>query len=258
MSADALGSIRKLTDQNANETGGYSYDPFGKVTQHTGADSSFGFTGEQFDPESGLTYLRSRYYDPATGNFMGRDTYGGQLTNTQSLNRYSYVENNPVNFVDPSGHELTIAAAMYLIGGAIVGGLAEGAAESAIEDICKEVPVNYNKALISGESKIIFMGALLTGGAAAPAAYLAAAPAAYGGYYYNKAMLREDPDNSEALLSIIPGAGLVKSCFYDRLGSIDHQHFSPTDEAGGTRSDLGQPYLNDRKDLNFPYSQNNS
>ena len=53
---------------------------------------------------TGLEYLRSRYYDTSVGRFNKPDTYLGDITNPQSLNRYAYAENNPVNYVDPSGH----------------------------------------------------------------------------------------------------------------------------------------------------------
>jgi RHS repeat-associated protein len=63
----------------------------------------FRFTGEQRDSESGLYYLRARYYDPQTGRFLGRDPLGGWLLNAQSQNRYTYVNNNPVLLIDPTG-----------------------------------------------------------------------------------------------------------------------------------------------------------
>jgi RHS repeat-associated protein len=54
------------------------------------------FTGEQYDEDSGLYYLRARHYDPATGRFLSQDPL-------PLGNRYSYVGNNPVNYVDPYG-----------------------------------------------------------------------------------------------------------------------------------------------------------
>ncbi|REK67790.1 MAG: hypothetical protein DF221_00850, partial [Brevibacillus sp.] len=46
----------------------------------------------------------ARYYDPKIGRFISEDTYKGQVDNPLSLNRYTYVHNNPLRFVDPSGH----------------------------------------------------------------------------------------------------------------------------------------------------------
>lgn len=50
-----------------------------------------------------LVYLRARYYDPALGRFPNLDPVEGTMENPQSLNRYSYVQDNPVNLTDPSG-----------------------------------------------------------------------------------------------------------------------------------------------------------
>jgi hypothetical protein len=52
-----------------------------------------------------LLYLRARYYNPADGRFQSRDTWSGDYNNPLSLNRWMYVEGNPVNFVDPSGYD---------------------------------------------------------------------------------------------------------------------------------------------------------
>jgi len=65
----------------------------------------FGFTGEAHDFYSGFIYLRARYYDPGVGSFISRDSYLGDLLRPLSQNRYTYVENNPINYIDPSGHE---------------------------------------------------------------------------------------------------------------------------------------------------------
>ncbi len=55
------------------------------------------FTGHVFDQSSDLYYMRARYYDPAIGRFISPDTTG------DSLNRYAYVQNSPLRFVDPTG-----------------------------------------------------------------------------------------------------------------------------------------------------------
>jgi len=68
-----------------------------------GATAEWPFTGEQRDSESAFYYLRARYYDPAVGRFLARDFLPGLVVNPQTLNRYAYVTNNPVLFVDPLG-----------------------------------------------------------------------------------------------------------------------------------------------------------
>ena len=61
------------------------------------------FTGKERDAESGLDYFGARYNSSAMGRFMSPDPLGGDLTNPQSLNRYSYVLNNPLTNTDPTG-----------------------------------------------------------------------------------------------------------------------------------------------------------
>lgn len=66
---------------------------------HTGATTEWTYTGEQQDL-NGLVYLRARHYDPGSGRFLSRDPFGGFVFAPQSLNRYAYVINNPVNWID--------------------------------------------------------------------------------------------------------------------------------------------------------------
>jgi len=63
-----------------------------------------GFTGQRKDSGSGLLYYGARWYDPVIGRFISADTIVPQPQNPQNLNRYSYVGNQPLRLVDPSGH----------------------------------------------------------------------------------------------------------------------------------------------------------
>jgi len=65
--------------------------------------NTFGYTGEMWDEEDDLLYLRSRHYAPKLGRFLTRDVFPGYVTNPLSMHKYAYVENNPVNFIDPLG-----------------------------------------------------------------------------------------------------------------------------------------------------------
>ncbi|WP_421617416.1 RHS repeat-associated core domain-containing protein [Brevibacillus sp. TJ4] len=65
-------------------------------------------SGEMYDEKAGLYYLRARYYDPSIGRFISEDTYKGQVDNPLNLNRYTYVHNNPLRYVDPTGHAAEI------------------------------------------------------------------------------------------------------------------------------------------------------
>jgi len=95
---DQLGSTRVLTDANGTLQGTYSYDPYGNVTSAAGAPNPLRYAGQYTDPETGLVYLRARYYDPSTGQFLTRDPV---TAITQAP--YSYVDDDPLNNTDPSG-----------------------------------------------------------------------------------------------------------------------------------------------------------
>ncbi|HUP60761.1 MAG TPA: RHS repeat-associated core domain-containing protein [Thermoanaerobaculia bacterium] len=101
--ADSLGSTIAVTDGSGTVEQTMDYDVFGRLRSSTGANgTTYTFTAEENDP-SGFVYLRARYYDPATGRFLSRDPYPADAQDTQTINRYVYVKNNPTNYVDPSG-----------------------------------------------------------------------------------------------------------------------------------------------------------
>jgi len=67
-------------------------------------DRRTSYTGQTYDAESGLYYYNARYYNPELGRFIQADTIVPDAKNLQAHNRYSYTENNPLKYVDPSGH----------------------------------------------------------------------------------------------------------------------------------------------------------
>jgi RHS repeat-associated protein len=95
--ADQLGSIRLLTDANGRISGQVSYTPYGRATA-TGDSSPFRYAGQYTDTESGLIWMRARYYDPASGQFLTRDPLLAV-----SREPYGYVYGNPINNTDPTG-----------------------------------------------------------------------------------------------------------------------------------------------------------
>lgn len=78
----------------------YAYDPYGKVIAFSGsnAPNPFQFTGQYTDVESGLQYLRARYYDPSTAQFISSDPLS-----LVTRHRYAYASGNPIDNVDPTG-----------------------------------------------------------------------------------------------------------------------------------------------------------
>lgn len=67
-------------------------------------DGSYGIR-VTFGDSTQLIYLRSRWYNPADGRFQSRDTWNGDTNRPLSLNRWMYVEGNPINITDPSGNK---------------------------------------------------------------------------------------------------------------------------------------------------------
>ena len=99
------GDVVQLTNSSGNAIISYTYDAFGNMTSNSANDTNpFRYCGEYFDLETETYYLRARYYSPATGRFTQRDSFGGYYNDPLSLNRYTYVSNNPLKYKDPSGH----------------------------------------------------------------------------------------------------------------------------------------------------------
>ena len=104
---DGLGSVIALTDASGRPSAAYAYDPWGNpllsIPDSVGTKNKFRFTGEALDPGTQLYYLRARYYDPASGRFLGRDPLSGNTHIPASLNRYVYAFSDPLRFSDPRG-----------------------------------------------------------------------------------------------------------------------------------------------------------
>jgi RHS repeat-associated protein len=105
---DSLGSSNVLTDRSGNVVQHYEYATFGQ-TSFTDNNSAFPvsnrYTGQIADDETGLYYYGGRYYDPGLGRFIQPDPDVPDPTDSQSLNRYSYCRNNPLNTTDPTGYD---------------------------------------------------------------------------------------------------------------------------------------------------------
>lgn len=100
---DHRGSIHLLTDDDGAKVAEYDYDSFGGRSFDATVTSRRGFTSHEHLDEFGLINASGRYYMPGIGRFISADPLIQAPSNLQSLNRYSYVLNNPQNLVDPSG-----------------------------------------------------------------------------------------------------------------------------------------------------------
>ena len=99
---DGLGSIIELTDSNGTIAQSYVYNSFGNIEQQAGnIVNPYTYTGREIDTETGLYFYRARYYDSISGRFINEDPIGFAAGDN---NFYRYVQNNPVNFMDPSGN----------------------------------------------------------------------------------------------------------------------------------------------------------
>jgi len=96
---DAHGSTRALTNQSGEVVATYTYDAHGNRTSPaTNIENPFGYNSQYTDSESGLQYLRARYYDPKTAQFLTRDPIA-----SHTREPYTYASNSPTNYSDPTG-----------------------------------------------------------------------------------------------------------------------------------------------------------
>jgi RHS repeat-associated protein len=102
---DHLGSTSIATDDNGNKVEDIFYYSFGETRQDTGSGNLMHkYTGQELDYETNLYNYGARLYDPEIGRFISPDSIVPNPGDPQSLNRYSYVLNNPMRFTDPTGH----------------------------------------------------------------------------------------------------------------------------------------------------------
>ena len=106
---DHLGSSSVITDSTGAKVETLTYYPFGGTRTNTSPstpaiDVPYKYTGKELDASTGLYYYEARYYDATLARFISPDTIVSNLRDPQSLNRYSYVGNNPLRYTDPTGH----------------------------------------------------------------------------------------------------------------------------------------------------------
>jgi RHS repeat-associated protein len=97
---DHLGTPQRIMDGSSNVVWSADYQPFGdaNITVST-LPNNFRFPGQYYDSETGLHYNYFRYYSPGIGRYLRPDPIGL----LGGINLYAYVQNNPINLVDPMG-----------------------------------------------------------------------------------------------------------------------------------------------------------
>ena len=103
---DVLGGTAATTNA-AKSPERTRYAPYGSAWGHT-PKNEIGYTGHKQDSDTGLVYMQARYYDPVIGRFYSNDpidsiTHMGTENGIHGFNRYSYANNNPYKYVDPTG-----------------------------------------------------------------------------------------------------------------------------------------------------------
>jgi RHS repeat-associated protein len=147
---DAQGSTTALTTITGAVANTYTYDAFGTAVQTGTVDNPLTYTGQTLDPGSGLFLFRLRAYDPAIGRFLSEDPM-------LSLNPYPYVNNDPLNKIDPTGATATTEQAQL-----------QRDTHKRINALCayaNRVGILYKDALILLEAiRLYNIAAKLTGG----------------------------------------------------------------------------------------------
>jgi RHS repeat-associated protein len=145
-----LGTSLGAVDADGNLIEQVDSDVFGNFDRATGLKQTHLYTGEFWDQDTQLLYLRARWYDPSVGRFISADPFEGRQQDPRSLNRYSYAHGDPVHNTDPSGLfslselntsinvQLTAVRQAFLSGGKQAGG-------KALQQLGKIVEVGVEK-----------------------------------------------------------------------------------------------------------------
>jgi RHS repeat-associated protein len=122
---DHLSSTSLVMDDEGGLLSQTRYMPFGEVREISGVtnitETDFGYTGQRNLEDIGLMDYDARFYSPTLGRFLQPDTIVPEPGNPQAWNRYSYVNNNPLIYTDPTGHFLNVLIGAGI--GALVGGI---------------------------------------------------------------------------------------------------------------------------------------
>ena len=117
-----IGSTEAVTSLDGKIQEKFEYGPYGELLSENKCGTIFLYNGEYgvSTDENGLYYMRARYYNPEIKRFINQDVVIGSIVDSPSLNRYAYVEGNPISLADPFGLSPGIdwrGAAHFLLGG---------------------------------------------------------------------------------------------------------------------------------------------
>lgn len=103
---DAKTSVENIVDENGSGVTCYTYTDYGETSKYGSKDfyNEICYTSEVYDELTGLYYLNARYYNPENYSFITQDSYRGEQKEYNTWNLYAYCGENPINYVDPSGH----------------------------------------------------------------------------------------------------------------------------------------------------------
>jgi RHS repeat-associated protein len=173
---DQIGSTIALLDASGARVAAYTYSPYGVVGKSGTVSTVLQYTGQYTDVESGLVFLRARYYDPATAEFLTMDP-DTDVTGTP----YAYTGGNPLNAVDLTGRDWWNPFSWSgdtwknIGAGALAGAAIVGTAACIVAEPCG-----------LGELALAGGGAVAAGGISiGSAASWGAAAGAYGGLVYS-------------------------------------------------------------------------
>ncbi len=151
---DLFGNITAILDGSGNVVVKYDYDAWGTPrvlnsagtvitdTQHIGHKNPFRYRGYYYDTETGLYYLKSRYYDPETCRFINMDSVEyADPTYLHGLNLYAYCNNNPIMYVDPNGN----FALFTLIVGSLIGAAVSFGASVLSQSLTGDKQINWGQ-----------------------------------------------------------------------------------------------------------------
>ena len=160
------GDIVAILDSTGTAVVNYVYDAWGRPISKTGSMAGtlgkvqpFRYRGYVYDEETGLYYLRSRYYNHNLGRFVNADRVFDANASVTTYNQYAYCDNCPVIYLDSEGRGLFTSLVIGFVVGALVSGIIEAAKGGDVEDIIISAVAGGVSGLIS---VILVFIALLT------------------------------------------------------------------------------------------------